>query len=116
MSNAYYSFKKGKILFKKGRFLEAIMSLEKAKNLEPEKGSIREILASSYYNCGFYDSAKENFLMALKIDISNDFAHYGLALCLIREKNLTGALGHLKIAAVMNPESEKYKETLRKFT
>ena|SRR4030042_1199327 len=116
MSNAYYFFKKGKILSKKGRLLEAIMLLEKAKDLEPGKGSIREVLASSYYNCGFYDSAKENFLVALKIDASNDFAHYGLGLCLIREKNLNEALGHLKIAAAMDPESEKYQEALRKFT
>lgn len=116
MSKAYYFFKKGKILYKKGRFLEAIMFLEKAKNLEPAKGSIREILATSYYNCGFYDSAGENFLVALKIDATNDFAHYGLGLCLIKEKKLNRAMGHFKIAAVMDPGSEKYKEVLQKFS
>ena len=116
MSNAYRFFKKGKILFNKGRFVEAIMFLEKARDIEPEKGSIREILASAYYNCGFYDSARENFEAALRIDASNDFAHYGLGLCFLREKNLSGALGHFKIAAAMNPKSEKYKEVLRKFT
>ncbi len=116
MSNAYYFFKKGKKLSQEGKFLEAVMFLEKAKKLEPEKGSIREILASSYYNCGFYASAKRNFIKALKIDACNDFAHYGLGLCLIRENKLSRALGHFKIAAVMNPVSKRYKEVLSKFT
>ncbi|MEA2016627.1 MAG: hypothetical protein U9O59_08030 [Actinomycetota bacterium] len=116
MSEAYFLFKKGKELSRKGRCLDAIMLLEKAKNLEPEKGSIREFLASSYYNCGFYRSARKNFATALEIDASNDFAHYGLGLCLIMENNLKMAMGHFRIAAIMSPHSKKYKETLKKFT
>lgn len=116
MSSAYYLFKKGKKLSESGNFLEAIMLLEKAKKFEPKKGSIREVLASAYYNCGFYTSAKKNFIRALKIDAANDFAHYGLGLCLVREKKLTEALGHLKIAFFMKPDSKKYKETLDKFS
>ncbi len=116
MSKAYYLFKKGKILYRKGKFLKAIMLLEEARGIEPEKGSIREFLACCYYNCGFYESAKKNFLMALEIDASNDFAHFGLGLCLMRENRLSEATGHLKIAAIMNPGSKKYKETLKKFT
>jgi tetratricopeptide (TPR) repeat protein len=114
MSEVYFLFKKGKILAGKGRCLEAIMLLEKAKNLEPKKGSIREFLASSYYNCGFYESARRNFMTAIEIDASNDFAHYGLGLCLIRENKLTRAAGHFKLAAIMNPSSKKYKEILNK--
>jgi tetratricopeptide (TPR) repeat protein len=115
MKDAYYFFKKGKILAQRGKFLDAIMMLEKAKDFEPEKGSIREVLASAYYNCGFYASAKNNFLAALKIDAANDFAHYGLGLCLVRENKLNRAVGHFKIAAVMNPGLKKYKKALEKF-
>src|SRR4030042_1898507 len=85
MDSAYYLFKKGKKLSESGKFLEAIMLLEKARKFEPEKGSIREVLASAYYNCGLYVSAKKNFIKALGIDASNDFAHYGLGLCLTKE-------------------------------
>jgi len=116
MKSAYYFFKKGKILSEKGKFLEAIMLLEKAKDSEPLKGSIREVLASSYYNCGLYKYAKRNFAQALKIDATNDFAHYGLALCLIKEKKLNRAVGHLKIASAMKPDSKKYRDLLNKFT
>jgi len=114
MSEAYYLFKKGKILADKGRCLEAIMLLEKAKSIEPEKGSIREFLASSYYNCGFYESARRNFMTAIEIDASNDFAHYGLGLCFIRENKLEKAAGHFKLAAIMKPASKKYKEMLER--
>ena len=116
MNSTYYLFKRGKKLSESGKFLEAIMLLEKAKNFEPEKGSIREVLASAYYNCGFYVSAKKNFIRALKIDAANDFAHYGLGLCLIKENKITEALGHFKIAFFMKPDSKKYREILDKFT
>jgi len=116
MSSAYCLFKEGKKLTESGKFLEAIMFLEKAKKYEPEKGSIREVLASAYYNCGFYRYAKKNFIRALEIDAANDFAHYGLGLCLIKEKKLTKAVGHLKIAFFMKPNSKKYKEILGRFT
>lgn len=116
MSNAYDLFKKGKKLSKEKNYLEAIMFLEKAKEIEPEKGSIREALARAYYNCGLYSSAKKNFERALDIDITNDYAHYGLGLCLMREGELNRAIGHLKMALAMRPNSKMYKETLEKFT
>ena len=116
MSNAYYFFKKGKKLAERGKFLDAIMVLEKAKDSEPKKGSIREALATAYYNCGLYQPAKKNFVKALEIDAANDFAHYGLGMCLIREKKLNKAVGHFKIASAMKPGSKKYKEILKKIT
>ncbi len=116
MSNAYYLFKKGKRFAERGKFLSAIMALEKARELEPEKGSIRETLASVYYNCGFYQPARKNFLKALEIDASNDFAHYGLGMCFIKEKQFNKAAGHLKMAYAMKPNSKKYKEALKKIT
>jgi len=116
MNGAYYFFKKGKRLAQRGKFLDAIMMLEKAKDYEPKKGSIREVLASSYYNCGFYQSAKKNFRKALEIDATNDFAHYGLGMCLIKERKISQAAGHFKIASVMKPRSKKYKEILRRIT
>lgn len=116
MKSAYYFFKKGKILAQRGKFLDAIMMLEKAKDLEPLKGSIRELLASAYYNYGFYRSAKKNFIKALEIDATNDFAHYGLGMCLIKERKLNQAVGHLKMASVMRPYSKKYKEILKRIT
>lgn len=113
MRDAYNLFQKAKKLIKKGKFLEATMLLEKARNLEPKKGSIREALAISYYNCGLYRSAKKNFIIALEIDVANDFAHYGLGLCLLKEGEINKALGHFKIARSMKPGSTLYQKILK---
>ena len=115
MDSAYNLFEKGKGLLERQNFLKAIMVLEQAKEIEPEKGSIREALAIAYYNHGFYLSAQKNFRKALDINIANDYAHYGLGLCLIKRGELKKALGHLKMALAMKPDSEIYKKELDKF-
>lgn len=115
MTEAYYHYKTGKNLSKKKNFLKAIMHFEKAKAIEPEKGSIRESLARAYYNCGFYVSAKKNFKKAIEIDATNDFAHYGLSMALIKIGRIKKAKGHIRIALSMKPKSEKYKKLAKKF-
>jgi len=113
---AYRLFTKGKRLSKNKKFLKAIMLLEEAKKIEPEKGSIREELAMAYYNCGLHSSAKNNFIKALDIDITNDYAHYGLGLCLIKEGSLDKGLGHIKIASAMNPRHKIYRNAVEKYS
>ena len=115
-TNAYELFIEGKKLTKDKDFLKAIMLLEKAKKLEPQKSSIREALAAAYYNCGFHESAKKNFLKAIDIDVTNDFAHYGLALCLIKEGKINTAFGHLKMAQAMKPEHKVYGDAIKKYS
>jgi tetratricopeptide (TPR) repeat protein len=114
--NAYELFIESKKLTKDKDFLKAIMLLEKAKKLEPQKGSIREALATAYYNCGFHESAKKNFLKAIEIDATNDFTHYGLALCYIKEGKINIALGHLKMAQAMKPEHKIYRDAVKKYS
>lgn len=114
MCGAYDFFEKGKKLLYDKEFLRAIMFLEKAKEIEPQKSSIRESLAQAYYNCGFYDSAKENFEKVLEIDITNDYAHYGLGLCLLKKGKVNRAIGHIKMAIAMKPNFKLYRETLEK--
>lgn len=112
---AYEFFLKGKILANNKKYLESIMLFEKAKEIEPEKGSIREALARSYYNCGLYNSAKKHFSKAVRIDASNDYAYFGLGLCLIKEGKFNKAIGNLKIAATMKPKNETYKKAVKKY-
>ncbi|MFO7929417.1 MAG: tetratricopeptide repeat protein [Candidatus Humimicrobiaceae bacterium] len=116
MSRAYYHFRKGKKLAGQNNFIHAIMHLEKAKEEEPEKASIREVLARAYYNCGFYSPARDNFQKAVEIDAANDFAYYGLGLSLAKLGKIKRAIGQLKIAVTMKPQSEDYKKALEKLT
>ena len=113
--NAYELFHKGKKHAKQNDHLKAVMLFEKAIALEPERGSIREAIAISYYNCGLYSAAKKNFQKAITIDASNDFAYYGLGLCLAKEGKINTAIGHFKIAAAMKPLNETYRQTIKRY-
>ena len=115
MEGAYSLFIKAKEHMDKNDFLSASLLLEKALEYEPEKGSIREALGICYYNMGFYSSSKGHFDKAIEIDAVNDFAHYGMGLCLIKERKINRALGYLKIASFMKPGSEVYRKALKRF-
>ena len=88
---------------------------KKQRDMNQRKGSIMEALGICYYNMGFYGSSMEHFDKAIGIDAVNDFAHYGMGLCLIKEKKVNRALGHLKIASFMRPDSEVYKKVLKRY-
>jgi tetratricopeptide (TPR) repeat protein len=113
--DAYKYFHEGKKHAVKNDNVKAIMLFEKAKDLEPEKGSIREALATAYYNSGLYAAAKTHFLKALQINASNDFAHFGLGLCLAKEGKINTAMGHFKLAYAMKPLNQDYIDALEKY-
>lgn len=111
---AYELFMKGKQLLKERNPAQAAVLLERAKRIEPEKGSIREELAQAYYNYKQYESAKREFGKAIEIDPTNHYAHFGLGLCMNHLGLEVGARKHLRIALAMEPESLDYKKALEK--
>ncbi len=115
MEDAYDLFTKARDLMKKSDYLNASFLLEMAKGKEPEKGSIREALAISYFNMGLYKSAKKNFRKAIDIDAANDFAHFGMGLCLVKENKTNMAVGHFKIARFMKPNSPIYNRAVKRY-
>jgi len=106
---------KAKRFMENNDFINASILLEEAVQHEPEKGSIREALAICYFNMGFYDSSRNHFDKAIEIDAANDFAHYGMGLCLIKENKINRALGYLKIASFMKPDSKIYRKVLKRY-
>lgn len=116
MDDAYHLFVKAREFMKKNDFLNASFLLEKASKIEPEKGSVREALAICYFNMGFYSFSMDHFDKAIQIDASNDFAHYGMGLCLIKENKINWALGHFKIARFMKPKSDIYGQVVKRYS
>jgi Flp pilus assembly protein TadD len=110
---AYSRFQEGSRLLETGNSHAAIIPLERARDLEPEKGSIREALARAYFRSGRIDSAQEEFEKVVELDPVNDYAHFGLGLCLLRRGDRDAARGHLKLATIMRPDSEDYQAALR---
>jgi Tfp pilus assembly protein PilF len=112
--STYTLWLRGCVLLSQRHFHQAAVVLERARELEPQKASIRESLARAYYASGRPDDARAEFEAALEIEPTNDYAHFGLALCLERIGQLATARGHAKLAVVMRPQDENYRRALER--
>ncbi len=100
---AYDAFTEGTRLLSSSNPHAAAVALERARDLEPEQGSIREALGRAYFSCGQVPAAAAEFARAIEIDPVNDYADYGLGRCLLRSGDRAGARRHLKLAVAMRP-------------
>jgi len=112
---AYSAFQEGSKLLASANPHAAAVALERARDLEPEQGSIREALGRAYFRCGRFPAARLEFARAVEIDPVNDYAHFGLGLSLLRVGDRTGARRHLKLAVAMRPLDE-YRRALDQAT
>ncbi len=110
--SAYEAFQQGMQLLAEGHPHAAALPLERARSLEPEKGSVREALARAYYNSRRFEAARDEFAETVAINPTNDYAHFGLGLCWMRLGDRVAARGHLKLAVAMNPEIDHYQQAL----
>jgi len=105
----YDLFKRGSELLEHGDFSAAAIPLEKAREMEPEKSSIREALGRAYFRTGRYAAAAGEFQAVVDRYPVNDFAHF----CLGRSFEKTGrtreARKHLALAASLRPERADYR-------
>jgi tetratricopeptide (TPR) repeat protein len=81
---AYEAYQNGQWLLEKREFRQAAIALERAKALEPDKGSIREALGRAYLAARAYRRAAEEFGVAVELSPTDGYAHYGLARSLSR--------------------------------
>ena len=112
---AFTAFQEGTQLLATANPHAAATVLERARNLEPDQGSIREALARAYYSSGRVPAAQAEFERAVELDPVNDYAHFGLGLCLLRRGDRVGARAHLRLAVAMRPQPE-YRDALARAT
>ena len=112
MKSAYESYQEGSRLLASENPHAAVVCLEQARDLEPDKGSVRETLARAYFRTGRFAASRDEFERALEIDPVNDYAHFGLGLCLLRTGERSAARGHLKLAVAMRPANADYRAAL----
>ena len=110
--DAYAAFQEGSRLLAANNAHAAVIALERARMLEPAKGSIREALARAYFRTGRFAAAETEFLAALDIEPVNDYAHFGVGVCRLRTGDRRGARGHLRQAAIMRPDNPDYRAAL----
>ena len=115
-SHPYELFRRGTELLAADHAHQAATVLERAHKLLPGKGSVSEALGRAYYQSGRPADARAQFAEVLEIDPTNDYAHFGLALCLARTGERTLAAGHLRLALAMRPGVSAYEEALARLT
>ena len=106
---AFAAYREGSRLLAARNVHAAAIALERARDLEPQMGSIREALARAYYDSGRFSAAEAEFRIAVDLDPVNDFAHYGLGLCRLRAGDGTSARRHLRLALGMRPDNVAYR-------
>jgi Flp pilus assembly protein TadD len=115
MPPVYEWYQQGMALLRAGDNHAAVTPLERAAAAEPDKGSVREALARAYFGTRQFGKALAEFTAALDISPANDYAHFGAGLCLGRLGRLTEAVGHLRMACVMQPDNSDYASALERY-
>ncbi len=115
MSETYDLFQEGWAQLKKGMAAEATGPLEKAKEREPDKASIREALGIAYFRIHRWEEAEAEFRKMLELSPADDYAHYALGRCLEKQGRDREANGHYKLASSLRPGSNHYRARIRDF-
>ena len=111
---AYGLLQRGTSLLAQRHHAQAAVLLERARRLEPGKGSIIEPLARAYYNGGRMTEAAEAFGQLIEIDPSAAYGHFGLGQALKRLGRRDDARRHLRIAVALAPGSKLYRNALER--
>jgi Flp pilus assembly protein TadD len=113
--NTYSLFQQGRAQLKQGMAAEATVALEKAKEREPEKASIREALGIAYFRIRRWDAAEAEFRKLLDLSPVNDYAHYALGRTLEKQGRAREANVHYKLASCLSPDSAQYRARIKEF-
>jgi predicted Zn-dependent protease len=109
MESVYDLYQRGCELLGHGDYQAAIVPLSKARDLEPEKASIRETLGRALFHARRYESAAAEFHAVAARTPTNDYALF----CLGRSMQLLGrhreACQPLALACSLRPEREDYR-------
>jgi len=109
MENAYDLYRRGQELLAYGDYAAAAIPLARARDMHPDKSSVREELGRALFHTGRYREAAEEFDAVANRAPTNDYALF----CLGRSLQLLGrhqeACRPLAIAACLRPERSEYR-------
>ncbi len=80
---------------------------------EPESTSVQEAMARALFDARRYGDARTVFAALIERRPDDDYAHFGLGLCLARSGEFAAAVEHLAMAATMRPGRAEYVQALR---
>lgn len=110
--DAYALFVRGTKLLEQGLYLQAALSLEQARRLEPGKTSILETLGRAYFHAHRYQQAADAFSEVVERRPDDDFSQFCLGRSLEKLGDLNGARRHMSLAVGMRPSRTDYRRYL----
>ncbi len=114
--SAYELFQRGSRMLADRHPGAAAVLLERALALEPGKASILEALGQAYFNVGNHAAAAERFGAIVEADPIAHYAHFGLGLSRERLGDQVAARRHLRMAVLLAPDNEVYRQALTRVT
>lgn len=109
MSAVYDLFQRGTALLEAGDHNQAVVPLCKARDLDPDKASIREALGRAYFGARRYAEAAAEFETLVELAPTNDYALFCLGRSLQQMGRHAEARRPLALAARMRPERGDYR-------
>jgi len=110
MSEGVYElFQRGTALLEAGDWHQATVPLARARDLDPDKASIREALGRALFRAGRYAQAAEEFAAVVDRAPTNDFALFCLGRCLQLLGRHQEARHPLALASCLRPERRDYR-------
>ncbi|ABS04615.1 tetratricopeptide repeat protein [Kineococcus radiotolerans] len=109
----YEWLQRGLALLSAGEAAAAATLLARAHAEEPGSTGVLEALARAQYDSGDVAGAAESFRDLAAARPADDYAHFGLGLCLSRLGRFGPAVEHLAMAHAMRPDRPEYADRLR---
>jgi tetratricopeptide (TPR) repeat protein len=109
VSDVYDLFKRGTRLLESGDFNAATVPLARARDLDPDKASIREALGRAYFRSAQYEQAAAEFEVIAERTPTNDYALFCLGRSLQELGRHREARKPLALAACLRPERRDYR-------
>ena len=110
MDSTYDLFTRGTRLLEDGDFHAATVPLTRARDLEPDKASIREALGRALFNAHRYREASDEFQAVVDGAPTNHYALFCLGRALQLQGRHAEARGPLALASTLRPDRQDYSK------
>jgi Flp pilus assembly protein TadD len=112
VADVYELFCNGTRLLEQGNFHAAAVPLSRARELEPDKDSIREALGRALFGAQRYEEAAAEFSAIVEHRPTDDYAQFCLGRSLQQLGRHAEARGPLTLAANLKPQRADYRRYL----
>jgi tetratricopeptide (TPR) repeat protein len=109
VDSVYELYRRGCDLLEHGDHQAAIVPLTRARDLEPDKASIREALGRALFHAQRYEGAAEEFQAIASIAPTNDYALFCLGRAMQQLGRHREACKPLALACSLRPERKDYR-------